>query len=134
MGAGLTSHVAVCILVACAPVNAFLSWLFALKMGMGLEGAALGTAITNLLRPTLLVLYIVSPAGKWSRECWGGFSRSALSVSKWGPMVKLSLAGSLVNLAEWAAFEIVAFSTSYLSTKQYVSYSGLFAHILQCND
>ncbi|KAJ2987093.1 hypothetical protein NUW58_g4693 [Xylaria curta] len=108
---------AMCILVVCAPVNALLSWLFAFKFGMGLAGAALGTALTNNLRPTLLVLYIMSPAGRWSHQCWGGFSWSALSVSKFGPMIKLSVAGSLVNLAEWAAFEIVAFSTSYLSTK-----------------
>ncbi|KAJ3558156.1 hypothetical protein NPX13_g9772 [Xylaria arbuscula] len=109
--------VAMCILVVCLPINAFLSWLFAFKLGMGLEGAALGAALTNNLRPTFLLLYIVSPAGRWSHQCWGGFSRAALSVSKWGPMVKLSIAGSLLNLAEWAAFEIVAFSTSYLSTR-----------------
>ncbi|KAI0522155.1 MATE efflux family protein [Xylaria bambusicola] len=108
---------AMCILVVCTPVNAFLSWLFAFKLGMGLKGAALGSALTNNLRPTLLLLYIISPAGRWSHKCWGGFSRAALSISKWGPMVKLSVAGSAVNLAEWAAFEIVAFSTSYLSTK-----------------
>ncbi|KAI0400444.1 MATE efflux family protein [Xylaria palmicola] len=105
------------ILVICMPVNAFLSWLFAFKFGMGLAGAALGVAFTNNLRPTLLLLYIVSPLGRWSHQCWGGFSRAALSFSKWGPMVKLSVAGSLVNLAEWGAFEIVAFSSSYLSTK-----------------
>ncbi|KAI1276426.1 MATE efflux family protein [Xylaria sp. FL0933] len=105
------------VLVVCVPVNALLSWLFAFKLGMGLGGAALGVALTNNLRPTLLLLYIVSPAGRWSHQCWGGFSRAALSVSKWGPMVKLSAAGSAVNLAEWAAFEVVAFSTSYLSTK-----------------
>ncbi|KAI0805154.1 MATE efflux family protein [Xylaria sp. FL0064] len=105
------------VLVVCVPVNALLSWLFAFKLGMGLAGAALGVALTNNLRPTLLLLYIVSPAGRWSHQCWGGFSRAALSVSKWGPMVRLSAAGSAVNLAEWAAFEVVAFSTSYLSTK-----------------
>ncbi|KAI8626981.1 MATE efflux family protein [Xylariaceae sp. FL1651] len=107
---------AMLILVICTPTNAFLSWLFAFKFGMGLAGAALGTALTNNLRPTLLLLYIVTPAGRWSHQCWGGFSRAALSISKWGPMLKLSVAGSAVNLAEWAAFEIVAFSTSYLST------------------
>ncbi|KAI0204295.1 MATE efflux family protein [Astrocystis sublimbata] len=105
------------ILVICTPANALLSWLFAFKLGMGLAGAALGTAITNNLRPTLLLLYIVSPAGRWSHQCWGGFSRAALSISKAGPIIKLSAAGFFVNLAEWAAFEIVAFSTSYLSTK-----------------
>ncbi|KAI3341022.1 MATE efflux family protein [Ustulina deusta] len=108
---------AMCILVACAPVNALLSWLFAFKMGMGLPGAALGAALTNNLRPTLLLLYIVSPAGRWSHKCWGGFSHAALSISKWKPMIKLSLAGSAVNLAEWIAFEVVVLSTSYLSTQ-----------------
>ncbi len=117
----LTPNIAVCILVACAPVNALLSWLFAFKMGMGLPGAALGAALTNNLRPTLLLLYIVSPAGRWSHKCWGGFSHAALSISKWKPMIKLSLAGSAVNLAEWIAFEVVVLSTSYLSTQQYVT-------------
>ncbi|KAI1258498.1 MATE efflux family protein [Xylariaceae sp. FL1019] len=107
---------AMVILLICMPTNAFLSWLFAFKLDMGLAGAALGAALTNNLRPTLLLLYIVSPLGKWSHQCWGGLSRSALAVRKWGPMAKLSFAGSAVNLAEWAAFEIVAFSTSYLST------------------
>ncbi|KAF2970680.1 hypothetical protein GQX73_g2911 [Xylaria multiplex] len=116
---------AMCILVVCTPLNALLSWFFAFKMGMGLAGAALGTAITNNLRPTLLLLYIVSPAGRWSHKCWGGFSQAALSFSKMGPMIKLSIAGSAVNLAEWAAFEIVAFSTSYLSTRHLAAQSVL---------
>ncbi|KAJ8122906.1 hypothetical protein ONZ43_g1020 [Nemania bipapillata] len=109
---------AMCVLVICAPVNALLSWLFASKLGMGLAGAALGAALTNNLRPTLLLLYIVSPAGTWSHQCWGGFSRAALSFPKLWPMLKLSVAGTAVNLAEWAAFEIVTFSTSYLGTEQ----------------
>ncbi|GAW22491.1 hypothetical protein ANO14919_120280 [Xylariales sp. No.14919] len=116
---------AMCILIVCTPLNALLSWLFAFKLGWGLAGAALGTALTNNLRPTLLLLYIVSPAGRWSHQCWGGFSQAALSVSKMGPMIKLSIAGSAVNLAEWAAFEIVAFSTSYLSTKHLATQSVL---------
>ncbi|TGJ85640.1 hypothetical protein E0Z10_g3084 [Xylaria hypoxylon] len=114
-----------CILIICTPLNALLSWLFAFKLGMGLSGAALGSALTNNLRPTLLMLYIVSPAGQWSHQCWGGFSQAALSFSKMRPMIKLSIAGSAVNLAEWAAFEMVAFSTSYLSTKHLAAQSVL---------
>lgn len=109
-----------CVLVVCTPLNALLGWLFATKLEMGLAGAALGVALTNNLRPTLLLLYIASPAGRWSHQCWGGFSRAALSFPKLWPMFKLSVAGTAVNLAEWAAFEIVTFSTSYLSTEQYV--------------
>ncbi|KAI1172239.1 MATE efflux family protein [Nemania sp. FL0916] len=108
---------AVCVLIISTPLNALFSWFFATKLGMGLAGAALGAALANNLRPTLLLLYIVSPFGRWSHKCWGGFSRSAFSVSKFGPMIKLSVAGTAVNVAEWAAFEIVTFSTSYLSTE-----------------
>ncbi|KAI1209264.1 MATE efflux family protein [Annulohypoxylon truncatum] len=105
----------------CTPINALLSWFFVFKMGMGLDGAALGVALTNNLRPVLLLIYILLPMGKWSRQCWGGFSRDALS--KWGPMVRLSLAGFAVNLGEWAAFEVVTFSTSYLSTNHLAAQS-----------
>ncbi|CAM1503635.1 Fc.00g012260.m01.CDS01 [Cosmosporella sp. VM-42] len=101
------------VLVVCAPVNALLSWVFAFKLGMGLDGAALGAAIANDLRPILLLLYIVL-FREWSHRCWAGFSRHALRG--WGPMLRLSAAGSAVTLGEWAAFEILTFSTSYLST------------------
>ncbi|KUI60134.1 hypothetical protein VP1G_07371 [Cytospora mali] len=102
------------VLIICAPVNAALSWLLAFPLGMGLGGAALGAALSNNLRFFLLLLYIISPWGRWSHECWGGFSRDALR--KWGPMVSLSIAGIGVLIGEWAAFEILTFSTSHLST------------------
>lgn len=102
------------ILIMCAPVNAALSWLLTFPLGMGLEGAALGAALSNNLRCILLVLYIVSPMGKWSHGCWGGFSREALQ--RWGPMISLSLAGVTATLAEWGSFEILTLSTSYIST------------------
>ncbi|KAI1771163.1 MATE efflux family protein [Hypoxylon cercidicola] len=110
-------------ILICAPANALLSWYFAFKLDMGLEGAALGAAITNNLRPVLLLAYIVSPLGKWSHQCWGGFSRDVLS--NWGHMAQLSVAGFAVNLGEWAAFEIVTFSTSYLSTAHLAAQSVL---------
>ncbi|KAL7620507.1 hypothetical protein AAE478_009502 [Parahypoxylon ruwenzoriense] len=110
-------------ILICAPVNALLSWYFAFRLGMGLDGAALGAALANDLRPVLLLAYITTPLGKWSYQCWGGFSRDALA--NWGPMVRLSVAGSLVNLGEWAAFEIVTFSTSYLSTDHLAAQSIL---------
>ncbi|TDZ99603.1 putative transporter [Colletotrichum sidae] len=105
---------AMVVLIICAPVNALLSWLFAFKLGMGLEGAALGQALSNDLRPVLLLAYIVF-FGEWSHKCWGGFSRKAFQ--EWGLPVRLSIAGSLVNVGEWAAFEILTLSTSYLSTE-----------------
>ncbi|KAI1657687.1 MATE efflux family protein [Daldinia decipiens] len=110
-------------ILICTPVNAFLSWLFAFKLEMGLDGAALGAALTNNLRPILLLAYILLPTGKWSHQCWGGFSRDAFS--KWGPMVRLSVAGTAVNLGEWAACEFLTFSTSYLSTNHLAAQSVL---------
>ncbi|KAM0309739.1 hypothetical protein ACHAPQ_012551, partial [Fusarium lateritium] len=100
------------VLLICAPVNVLFSWLFAFRLGMGLEGAALGAAVANTLRPTLLLVCIFFK--KSTHECWPGFTRRALQG--WGPMVRLSVAGSAVTLAEWAAFEIITVSTSYVST------------------
>ncbi|KAF5018398.1 hypothetical protein F66182_9627 [Fusarium sp. NRRL 66182] len=100
------------VLVVCAPVNALLSWLFAFRFEMGLEGAALGAAVANTFRPILLLACIIFK--KSTHQCWPGFSRRALQG--WGPMIRLSLAGSAVTLAEWTAFEIITISTSYLST------------------
>lgn len=102
------------VLIVCAPINAFLSWLLTFKLGMGLDGASLAVALSNDLRPVLLLLY-TRYGRKFTHKCWGGFSRQALKG--WGPMFRLSLAGIAVTLAEWAAFEIVTFSTSYLSTQ-----------------
>ncbi|KAH6869530.1 mate-domain-containing protein [Thelonectria olida] len=101
------------VLIICAPVNAFLSWLFAFRLGMGLDGAALGAALANNLRPALLLVYILF-LDKSSHQCWAGFSRRVFQG--WSPMVRLSTAGSAVTLAEWAAFEILTFSTSYIGT------------------
>lgn len=128
---------AMVVLVVCAPANAALSWLLAFPLGMGLDGAALGAALSNNLRFVLLLLYVVSPLGRWSHGCWGGFSREALG--RWGPMVSLSLAGVTATLAEWGAFEILTLSTSYMSTNHLAAqtilvstsdmYSPLFSYI-----
>ncbi|KAI1366487.1 MATE efflux family protein [Xylaria arbuscula] len=115
--------IAMLILLICTPVNAFASWLFAFKLGMGLNGAALGVAVTNTLRPILLVLYCMTPFGRWSHKCWGGFSRTVWT--NWKPIVKLAFAGSAVNIAEWGSFQIVGFSTSRLGTNHLAAQSVL---------
>lgn len=109
-----------------------LSWGLAFPAGLGLEGAALGAALSNNLRFALLLLYVASPLGRWSHVCWGGFSREALR--NWGVMIRLSAAGVIATLAEWGAFEILTLSTSYISTEHLaaqtilVSASGLCSH------
>ncbi|KAI5468106.1 mate-domain-containing protein [Mariannaea sp. PMI_226] len=99
------------VLIICTPVNALLSWFFAVKLDMGLNGAALGQAIANDLCPVLLYLYVVL-FGRWSLECWGGWSWSAFR--EWGPMVRLATAGTALNLAEWLAFEVLSVSSAYI--------------------
>lgn len=121
-------NVGMVVLIICAPVNAALSYWLAFPMGMGLGGAALGSALSNNLRFILLMLYIMSPLGKWSHVCWGGLSRDALR--NWGPMVSLSFAGVIVLIGEWAAFEILTFSTSYLSTGHLAAQTLLVCLIL----
>ncbi|KAI2636846.1 MATE efflux family protein [Xylaria nigripes] len=116
-------QVAMVILLICTPINALVSWFLAFPMNLGLVGAALGIAFTNTLRPVLLVLYVTTPWGRWSLKCWGGFSKAAWT--NWKPIVKLSFAGSAVNLAEWGSFQIVGFSTSRLSTMHLAAQSVL---------
>lgn len=101
-------------LIICAPINVFLNWLFCFKFNWGLEGTALATALVSDLRPILLITLIFTRS-RWTLQCWGGFSRDAFK--RWGPMVQLSLAGSVLNLSEWFAFEMLTFSSSYISTE-----------------
>jgi MATE family multidrug resistance protein len=49
---------------------------------MGFIGAPISVVITNWLLPLFLFLYIYCFGGS---ECWGGFSKKALT--NWGPMV-----------------------------------------------
>ncbi|KAF7551282.1 hypothetical protein G7Z17_g5144 [Cylindrodendrum hubeiense] len=101
------------VLLICTPLNIALSWLFTIKLGMGLPGAAFAQALCNDLRPLLLLLYVIFFA-KPSLKCWGGWSREAFS--SWGILLNLSAAGTALNLAEWGAFEILMVSTSYIDT------------------
>ncbi|KAF4926189.1 putative transporter [Colletotrichum viniferum] len=116
-------HAAMLMIALCTPVNALLSWTLALPLGMGLDGAALGSSLSQILRAALLLLYIASARGSWSHRCWSGFSRDALRG--WGLMARLSVAGSVATLSEYAAFEILCFSTSYLSTRHLAAQSIL---------
>ncbi|KAH0435143.1 mate efflux family protein subfamily [Colletotrichum camelliae] len=116
-------HTAMLIIALCTPVNALLGWVFAFPLGLGLDGPALGSSLSQILRAALLLLYIASARGSWSHRCWGGFSRDALRG--WGLMARLSLAGSVATLSEYAAFEILCFTTSYLSTKHLAAQSIL---------
>lgn len=61
--------------------------------------------------PLLLFLYVRFVAGY---ECWGGFSKRALT--NWIPMIKLAIPGFIMLEAEYLAFEVLTLAASYFST------------------
>lgn len=108
---GLFSASLYCLLI-CAPLNAFMNWLFVWHWQWGFVGAPIAVAITDILLPILLALYVYFVAG---RACWPGLTRRALQ--NWGPMVRLALPGLLMVEAECLAFEILTLASSSLGTE-----------------
>ncbi|PSR77117.1 MATE efflux family protein [Coniella lustricola] len=110
-------HATTYVLLIAAPFNIFLNWLFVWHLGLGFIGAPISVVITQNLLPVLLFCYVYFIDG---RQCWGGFSRRALS--NWGPMIRLSIPGMIMVEAEWFAFEILTlaigqFGSTYLATQ-----------------
>ncbi|PNY26065.1 transporter [Tolypocladium capitatum] len=105
------------VLLVAAPTNVFINWLLVWKLGMGFVGAPIAVVITETLLPVLLVLYVVFIDGS---QCWGGFSKRALT--NWWVMIRLALPGMIMVEAEWLAFEIMTllasrFGTEYLAAQ-----------------
>lgn len=67
------------VLLIAAPLNAVMNWFFVWHLDMGFVGAPISVVITQWLIPILLVAYVYFIDG---RQCWGGFSKRALS--NWG--------------------------------------------------
>ncbi|KAF4339156.1 hypothetical protein FBEOM_6976 [Fusarium beomiforme] len=109
------------VLLIVAPFNVFLSWLLVWKLEWGFIGAPTAVAISNNLLPIFLFLYVRFVDG---RQCWGGFSRRALS--NWWIMIRLALPGMIMVEAEWLAFEILTllssrFGPEYLAAQSVVT-------------
>jgi MATE family multidrug resistance protein len=98
------------VLLFCAPLNAFMNWLFVWKFQWGFVGAPIAVAITDNLLPMGLFIY-VRFVSKKGMSCWNGFTRKGLQ--NWGPMIKLALPGVIMVEAECLAFEILTFASSY---------------------
>ena len=99
------------VLLITSPLNAGLCYLFCYPLGMGLLGAPLAANISYWTSFILLVLYSKFIAGS---ECWGGWSRAALS-NLW-TFARLAILGILHIGTEWWAFEIVALVAGRLGT------------------
>jgi multidrug resistance protein, MATE family len=98
------------VLLFCAPLNAFMNWLFVWKFKWGFVGAPIAVAITDNLLPLGLFIY-VRFFSKKGMSCWNGFTRRGWQ--NWGPMIKLALPGVIMVEAECLAFEILTFAASY---------------------
>lgn len=94
-----------------APVNAILNYVLVWHpdFGIGFAGGPLSMSISFWLMFMQMVLYV--KYGK-SRHSWHGFTWQAFH--HWGPMLSLALPGCLMTCSEWFAYEIMAFSSSFL--------------------
>ncbi|KAF2683749.1 MATE efflux family protein [Lentithecium fluviatile CBS 122367] len=101
------------VLLVSTPLNIAFNYVFVFVLDWDLKGAALSTVLSNTLLPLFLWIYVyfIVPS---SLECWGGFTKAAFK--HWGPMIKLALPGIVMVEAEWLAFDILTFSSSYIST------------------
>ncbi|KAI9770523.1 MAG: hypothetical protein M1840_003113 [Geoglossum simile] len=108
------------VLLFCAPLNAFMNWLFVWKFGWGFIGAPIAVSITDTLLPLCLLVYVRFVNGM---ACWDGFTTRAFL--NWGPMIRLALPGLVMVEAEFLAFEILTLASSYLSTTHLAAQSVL---------
>ncbi|KAI4191090.1 MAG: hypothetical protein LQ346_004801 [Caloplaca aetnensis] len=108
------------VLLICAPLNAFMNWLFVWRLGWGFVGAPIAVAVIDNLLPILLIAYVRFVAGM---ACWPGLSKRAFR--NWGPMVKLALPGMMMIEAEVIAFEILTLASSYFGTSYLAAQSVL---------
>ena len=99
------------VLLFCAPLNVLLNYLFVWQFKWGFTGAPIAVAITDLLMPLCLFVYVYFVAG---RECWPGFTTRAFH--NWMPMIKLALPGLVMVEAEILAFEILTLASAYFGT------------------
>ncbi|KAI0594046.1 mate-domain-containing protein [Biscogniauxia sp. FL1348] len=108
------------VLLIAAPINIFVNWLLVWHFELGFIGAPIAVAFTQNLMPILLLLYVRFVNGS---QCWGGFTKRALS--NWGPMIWLALPGMIMVVAEWLAFEILTLVSSRLGTSYLAAQSIL---------
>ncbi|KAL6853629.1 hypothetical protein ACP4OV_019658 [Aristida adscensionis] len=89
-GGAAAAHVAVC-------------WLLVRRLGLGADGAALATTVSNLVNLALLALYVrLSPSCK---ATWAGFSREAFRGVP--GFLRLAVPSALMICMEFWSFEML---------------------------
>lgn len=102
------------VLLICAPLNAFMNWLFVWHFKMGFVGAPIAVAITDNLLPLGLWIYVYF-FSKNGMSCWNGFTKQ--SFRNWGPMIRLAIPGVVMVEAECLAFELLTFASSFFGVE-----------------
>lgn len=83
----------------------------------------MAVALSNTLQPLVLLLYVTCFA-RWTLECWPGLSVKG-AFSNWRPMIRLGVPSVAMTLSEWLAFDILTFSSSYISSAHLAAQSVL---------
>lgn len=108
------------VLIVAAPFNIFMIWLLVWHFDVGFIGAPISIAVTDNLLPLLLFLYVRFVDGS---QCWGGFSKRALS--NWWVMIRLALPGMIMVEAEWLAFELITLLASQFGPEYLAAQSAV---------
>ncbi|KAL3952637.1 hypothetical protein ACCO45_012580 [Purpureocillium lilacinum] len=111
------------VLLLVAPFNACLMWALVWHLGWGFIGGPIAIVFTENLMALLLFLYLWLIDGY---QCWGGFSKKALSnwITK-EPMMRLAIPGMVMHVAEFAADEILTIACAQFGAAQLAAQSAL---------
>lgn len=85
----------------------------------------MAVAISTLTQPVIFLLYVKVFAPD-ALDCWPKVNFKNI-FQNWGPMIALAVPGVVTTLAEWLAFDILTFSSSYLSEQHLAAQSVLMS-------
>ncbi|KAK9806774.1 hypothetical protein WJX72_002374 [[Myrmecia] bisecta] len=100
--------------VVSLPLTVLFNWLFIVKLGFGLDGAAFATLVLAVVPLVLMVIYLI-----WhdrmqppERRTWLGWSRAAWSG--WGHYLHVALPSLAMICLDWWGNEITIFMSGIL--------------------
>ncbi|CAL9733587.1 ethionine resistance-conferring protein 1 [Monosporozyma servazzii] len=112
-------HASTIVLFVCAPLNAFMNYLFVWdkRFGIGYLGAPLSVAINYWLMAFGLLAYtLFSKNDTNPLKCWNGIVKKHQVFKNWKKMFNLALPGIVMVEAEFLGFEILTIFASHIST------------------
>ncbi|CAL9728200.1 ethionine resistance-conferring protein 1 [Monosporozyma unispora] len=113
-------HASTIVLFVCAPLNAFMNYLFVWDkhFGIGYLGAPLSVAINYWLMAFGLLAYtLFTKNDNNPLKCWNGIVKGNQVFKNWKKMFNLALPGIIMVEAEFLGFEILTIFASHISTE-----------------